>query len=262
MKYNNLPQKSCGLLIEEALQRSPELRKYRSSKSKGIDLGNTEALLLYNRLILQDFLNLDFSLPKGFLTPTICSRWEFIKWCLNHLDKSIHTPKILEIGTGASAIIALIFAKIGFRIDATEINEEAYKSAKENITLNKLSSKINLIKVEETIIEGLFPSLDIFDAIISNPPQYDIGFYEKRKMMKKGFVGKKTELLGGELGHEFIIQLIKEAKKFEKHPPIFFQLTQPKLSPSINSYLEKNSYSYIVNENVVGTRKRIYYKIF
>lgn len=261
MNKYNFPTKRCGLPLEEALLRSPELKKYTDGISKKIDLGNTNALLLYNRLILMDFLDLDFSIPEGFLVPTICSRWEFLKWCLNHLDKPISQQRIFEIGTGASAIIALVLAKIGFLIDATEINAKAFASAKENIKLNQLSHHINLIKVSNRIIKGVHTSLNSYSAIITNPPQYDLDYYTKRISLKKGFVGVESELVGGEKGYEFIIQTLKEVKEFRNSPPVFFQLTSPKLAPLIESFLNENKYTYLQEIREIGTRKRLYFKI-
>ncbi|MFX0085385.1 MAG: RlmF-related methyltransferase [Candidatus Hodarchaeota archaeon] len=261
MKRIILPKKNCGLRFEEALERSPELKKHSTSNGKGIDLGNTTALLLYNRLILQEFLGLDFSLPVGFLIPTICSRWEFLKWCLKDIDKTDQARKILEIGTGASAILALMLAKIGYKVEATETNEEAYKSAQINAELNNLSTQIRLFKADKNIIKGLFFNLNKFEAIITNPPQYDINYYEGSKRSKKGFTGKKSELVGGKLGYEFIVQLLIEVKEFKDHPPIFFQLISLKLSSKITEFLENNGFDFIKQENEIGTRKRVYYKV-
>ncbi|MFX0016224.1 MAG: RlmF-related methyltransferase, partial [Promethearchaeota archaeon] len=124
----SIPKKQCGLPIKEAVKRYPSLRQYITNRNNHIDLGNSQALLLYNRLILQDFLSLDFTIPPDFLVPTVCSRWAFISWIAND------SPSIvLEIGTGASAILALILAKIGCFVEATEINEIAHKSALSNI---------------------------------------------------------------------------------------------------------------------------------
>ncbi|MHA1967788.1 MAG: RlmF-related methyltransferase [Candidatus Hodarchaeales archaeon] len=261
MNQYTFPTKRCGLPIEEALIRFPELKKFTDGMSKKIDLGNTNALLLYNRLILLDFLDLDFSIPEGFLVPTICSRWEFLKWCLSHLNP-ISRQRILEIGTGASAILALILAKIGILVDATEINEKAYLSAKENIKINQLSQKINLKKAGNCIIRGLYTSLSSFNAVISNPPQYDLDYFTKRISLKKGFLGQESELVGGQKGYEFIIQTIKEVKEFEDPPPLFFQITSLKLAPLICSFLSENNHTFIQENTRIGTRKRVYFKIY
>jgi 23S rRNA A1618 N6-methylase RlmF len=262
MNQYNFPTKRCGLPIEEALLRSPELKKFTDGISKKIDLGNTNALLLYNRLILQDFLDLDFSIPKGFLIPTICSRWEFLKWCLKHLNLQTSQQRILEVGTGASAILALILAKIGFLIDATEVDEKAYRSAKDNIRINHLSQQIKIIKVSNCVIKGLYSSLSSLSAIITNPPQYDLDYFNKRSSLKKGFIGTESELVGGKIGYEFIIQTLKEVKEFKNSPPVFIQLTSLKLASPIESFLSENKYPFLQETREIGTRKRVYFKIY
>ena len=126
------PQKPCGLPFKEAIQRCPTLGRYATKGKNRIDLGNSKALLLYNRLVLKDFMSLDFTVPPGYLIPTVCSRWQFVSWIIPE-----KTPlKVLEIGTGASAILAIMFAKIGCHVEVTEIDEIACQNALHNINLN------------------------------------------------------------------------------------------------------------------------------
>ncbi|MFX1335777.1 MAG: RlmF-related methyltransferase, partial [Promethearchaeota archaeon] len=254
----SIPKKQCGLPIKEAVKRYPSLRQYITNRNNHIDLGNSQALLLYNRLILQDFLSLDFTIPPDFLVPTVCSRWAFISWIAND------SPSIvLEIGTGASAILALILAKIGCFVEATEINEIAHKSALSNIRCNGLESKIVLIKINDRdrILPDKIGSLNRFDAIVCNPPQYDQDYYNQRRSYKKGFVGQESELVGGKEGYEFIIKLIEEINDFSNPPSFYFQLTVPKLSKVIDSYLRERNRSFIMDTITLGTRQRYYYKI-
>lgn len=258
MESLSYPQKPCGLPFKEAIQRNPTLKKYATKGKNHIDLGNSEALLLYNRLVLQDFLSLDFTVPSGFLIPTICSRWAFISWIIRD-----YPSKVLEIGTGASAILALMFAKIGCYVEATELDEIAYQSAKNNIRLNGLGSRIVIKKVQDNdhILRSYFNSLSRFDGIICNPPQYDRNYFKHRQSFRKGFLGQEFELVGGKKGHEFIIRLIEEIKTFTNPPSLYFQLTVPNLQKIISSYLQDKSYSFIKEYNTIGTRQRYYFKI-
>jgi methylase of polypeptide subunit release factors len=254
----SIPTKKCGLPFKEAIRRDPTLKKYTIGKDR-IDLGNTEALFLYNRLIIQDFLSLDFFIPPGFLVPTICSRWAFISWILQH--HSPHPSRVLEVGTGASAILALILAKIGCKIEATEVNEVACKYAQKNINLNGLETKILIIKVKKNqIIKSLYDSLVQFDMIVCNPPQYDKDYFQSQ-ITQKGFMGQESELVGGDHGHEFIEKLLTELKSFKKSPPLYFQLTSLKIQPIINSYLNEKHYSFIEKQKSIGTRYRFYYRV-
>ncbi|MFX0171108.1 MAG: RlmF-related methyltransferase [Candidatus Hodarchaeota archaeon] len=257
MNHLSIPPKKCGLPIKEALKLEPELKKY-IIRDNQIDLGNSEALLLYNRAVLRDFLSLDFTIPYGFLVPTICSRWYFVKWILTR----VKPKKILEIGTGASAILALIFARIGCKVEATEVNEIAFKSAYNNISLNDLNSKIKLIKAsDKKIIRCLYTSLEKFDAVICNPPQYNKKFYDKLYSSDRGFVGQESELVGGLKGHEFIIQLIKEINGFNSPVSCFFQITYLKIAPLIRSYFHDNQFSFFERTITIGTRQRYYYQV-
>lgn len=253
-----IPQKQCGLPFKEAIKRNPTLGKYSTKGENRIDLGNSQALLLYNRLILQDFLSLDFTVPPGFLIPTICSRWAFISWIIRD-----HPLKVLEVGTGASAIFALMLAKIGCYVEATEINEIAYQSAKSNINLNNLNLKVHLTKIHKKchILKDCYDSLAEFDAIICNPPQYDMDYFKQHCSSKKGFVGNESELVGGKVGHEFILSLLEEVREFEKSPSVYFQLLVTKLHPIIRSHLQNHDYSFVEEFSTIGTRKRYYFRI-
>ncbi len=255
MKQQTFPQKPCGLSFKEAMRRDPTLRKYEIAKNR-IDLGNTKALLLYNRLVLQDLLSLDFTIPCGFLIPTVCSRWVFVSWI-----RRDQPSRVLEIGTGASAIIAMMLAKIGCYVEATEINEIAYRSALRNIKINDLNSAIKVKKAKNHIIEDLYDSLDEFDAIVCNPPQYDQKYYEKSSFSTKGFLGQESELVGGEIGHEFVVKLLEEVATYGKHPSVYFQLTALKLHEEINTYLQNKNFSYFEDHTTVGSRQRYYYRV-
>jgi len=250
------PQKPCGLPFREAIQRDPSLSKY-ATKNK-IDLGDREALLLYNRLVLQDFMSLDFTVPPGFLVPTICSRWAFISWIIQD-----NPSKVLEIGTGSSAILALMFTKIGCVVEATEINGIAFQSARNNIKFNGLDSKIQLRKIKgnDYILKNYYTSLNRFDVIVCNPPQYDKDYFKKQRSSNKGFAGQESELVGGDRGHEFIVKLIEEIVTFTNPPSLYFQLTVPNLQKIICSYLQDKNYSFIKDKNIIGTRQRYYFRV-
>ncbi|MFX1249662.1 MAG: hypothetical protein ACFFBQ_19885, partial [Promethearchaeota archaeon] len=66
---------------------------------------------------------------------------------------------------------------------------------------------------------------------------------------------------GGKEGYEFIIKLIEEINDFSNPPSFYFQLTVPKLSKVIDSYLRERNRSFIMDTITLGTRQRYYYKI-
>jgi methylase of polypeptide subunit release factors len=255
---NRLIDKKCGVPVVKALAMCPDLLRYMISPTQ-LDLGNPDALLLYNQLILQEFMGLKLSVPKGFLIPTICSRWEFIKFVLKDLEK---LPEyILEIGTGASAILAMMLGSLGLKVKATEVNEEAYMGALANIRQNNLSNKIELIKSEGEIVTNLFHNLASVDAVLCNPPQYDERYFQDHYDSPRGFKGEYSELVGGKIGHEFIMRLLSEVNQFSHPPPVYFQLTLPKLQLKLEEDLNREKFSFIVNQQKIGNRLRLYYKI-
>lgn len=262
MKPRKLWEKSCGLPLNEALKQNSTLQKYIIKRGNRIDLGNPEALLLYNRLVFQDFMSLDFTVPPRFLIPTICSRWEFVSWVIRDAFPTNLPSRVLEIGTGASAVIALMLAKMGCYVEATEIDDIAFQSAFENIRRNNLESQISIMKIKEDILKKSFESLDRFDFIICNPPQYDEDYYIKHlSTRKRGFHGQKSELVGGKKGHEFIIRLLGEVETFSKPPCVYFQLLVPKLYNLIDSYLNEKRFSFSRNKMSIGNRYRYYYRV-
>jgi methylase of polypeptide subunit release factors len=250
--------KKCGLPVVEALKKCPDLTRYLISPNR-LDLGNTDALLLYNQLILRELLGLEFSVPKGYLIPTICSRWEFIKFILEASNRT--TTSIVEIGTGASAILAMMLGILGKTVIATEINKGAYNSALENIKQNNLSDKIDLIQSEGEIITNLIHDLTSIDAIICNPPQYDEKYYHDHYESPRGFKGEYSDLVGGKIGHEFIMKLLAEVNQFSQPPPVYFQLTLPKLRDKLEEALTKENFVFFVNQKKLGNRLRLYYRI-
>ncbi len=82
---------------------------------------------------------------------------------LSEIDRLEPSGLIMDVGTG-SGILAIAASKLfGAKVDAYEIDPLAVKSANENISLNKLEDRID-------IIEGDFRNYDIkqYDNIFSN----------------------------------------------------------------------------------------------
>ncbi len=254
MKSQSYLDKKCGTQIEIALKLDPKLVQFFNNGK--LDLGDSRALLLYNKVILKEFMDLSFNIPEGYLIPTICSRWEFLKYILKS-----NPAKVLEIGTGASGILALMLGSVGVSVTATEIDKEAIKSAQSNIELNNLTKEVSLIHSQGEIVKNLIPQLSEYDLIICNPPQYDEKYYQEHKSSARGFIGKYLELVGGRKGHEFILSLLSEVKMDSNPPPVYFQLTLPRLKTILEEDLKRLQYEFTVVTTRIGTRERLYYKV-
>ncbi|HIP89240.1 MAG TPA: DUF890 domain-containing protein [Thermococcus paralvinellae] len=186
-----------GLKIKDALKIFPELQKY--IKNGKLDFSNREARILYNKAVVKAVFGIEIEYhPKGLITPPI-SRYIFLKTFLRGGEK------VLEIGTGHSALMAIIAAKLfNCEVWATEISEEFFEYAKRNIERNKV--QVKLIKSRGEIIKGLIPEGETFDVIFSAPP-----YYEKPT---KGVLTAIEAVGGGKYGEEFSLRLLKESMDY------------------------------------------------
>jgi len=156
--------KELGLKIENAVKVIPELEKY--VKNGKIDFGDRKARLLYNKAIARAVFNVDIEYhPKALITPPI-SRYIFLKTFLRGGER------VLEIGTGHSALMAIMASKLfDCEVWATEVSEEFFSYAKSNIERNR--TNVRLIKSGGEIIKSLIPEGETFDVIFSAPPYYE-----------------------------------------------------------------------------------------
>ncbi|ACJ17274.1 Hypothetical SAM-dependent methyltransferase [Thermococcus onnurineus NA1] len=187
-----------GLPISEAVKIFPELGKYLDKKGR-LDFSNREARILYNRAIAKAVFGLDIEYhPRGLVTTPI-SRYIFLKTFLRGGER------VLEIGTGHTAMMALMAAKL-FNCDvtATEIDEEFFTYAKANIGRN--NARVRLIKSDGGIILGVIPEGEKFDVIFSAPPYYD--------RPTRGVLTEREGVGGGKYGEGFSVRLIEEARDY------------------------------------------------
>ncbi len=198
--------KYYGIKFEDLLAIYPNLKDLLMSENNQLDLGNPHVLSTLNEYLFRHLLELKIVVPTNYLIPAMSLRLAYIegiKQFFNHLP-------IIEIGTGASAALSLIAAKkYNQTVIATEINAESYKSAKENIVNNNLSSNITVIKSEGQVIKDFLPTGE-YSVLLTYPPIYsnDLTILEK----KRGWKGTQSELIGGgKDGLEFCKQLIDEA---------------------------------------------------
>ena len=83
--------------------------------------------------------------------------------------REIIAENILDIGCGTGLLNLMLAQKSKAEIDAVEIDEDAFKQAKDNTNSSKWSEKIN---IHHASIKD-FQSLKKYDLIICNPPFYE-----------------------------------------------------------------------------------------
>lgn len=205
MKYN---AKDFTLPIKTVLEKCTDMRKWVDEKNK-FDLGNPQALYTYNKCIfkiLEDitlFLDVSKDNPNN-LIPTAGLRRCITAIILEHTK----AKKVIEIGTGASAIMALLFARNNVEVIATEINESSFLQAQKHIEINKVEAQVTLVKSEGGILNYLEEDYFPADCVLSLPPYYG----EKTKIppKKKGFQGIESELYSFGEETDFSLRLFDE----------------------------------------------------
>ncbi|ALV63585.1 putative RNA methyltransferase [Thermococcus sp. 2319x1] len=187
-----------GLPVREAIKIFPELEKYLDEKGR-LDLSDRRARMLYNKAIAKAVFGIEVEYHTRGLITTPISRFIFLKTFLRGGEK------VLEIGTGHSALMAIMADRL-FKCDvwATEVDDEFFEYAKRNIEQNK--SKVKLIKSNGEIIEGLIPKGEKFDVIFSAPPYYETP--------TRGVLTEREGVGGGKHGEAFSVRLIGEALEY------------------------------------------------
>ncbi|EHP89542.1 RlmF-related methyltransferase [Methanotorris formicicus] len=209
-----------GLKIEDAIKINKNLEKYVVEKNgkMRLNLKNKIALIEYNKTILKALFGLDVEFHKEALVPTPVNRYLFVQ----SIDRSLKKLKnqkeinILEIGTGATTVIALIAAKcFNYNVIATEVVDEYLEYAKKNVLKNNLENKIKIIHSKGNIIKNI-PEMENrrFDVILSYPPFYDKNAVSSGRKFG-GALARDVELIGGgKYGEEFSLQIIEEGIDF------------------------------------------------
>ncbi len=223
-------------------------------KAGKIDLGDPKALSEYNKTVLKLKFGLEVQLPPGHLIPAGCLRSAFIQEVIG--------PKqnILEIGTGSSAILAMIMATIGCKVVATEANEDNIRFAKRNIKKNNLEGLVELREcAPDEIVTGVVKEKEKFAQIITYPPQYSRDHRIHLHRVERGFGGDQLELIGGQKGYEFSVRMINEVAKnavLVDNGRIGLLLLNIELTERIIDALREMRWNYEIIEVIAGTRKR------
>lgn len=209
MKFEVVDAQNYSLPIHKVLDSCPQLLPFINLENKKIDLGNPEALRIYNECLYKILDRISIIIPSGNLIPTAGLRRAIADLVL----KYIQPEKILEIGTGSTAILAQLFALKNIKVFATEISSDSINLAKKQINFNidLFLHPIKLFQSPGGLLEWLRNEpLDIFpvDVVIFLPPYYSRDVQSKRN---RGFQGVDTELYSSGSAEQISIQYIKEA---------------------------------------------------
>ncbi|MBK5254819.1 MAG: class I SAM-dependent methyltransferase [Vicinamibacteria bacterium] len=111
---------------------------------------------------------MDFELlvSPGVLHPAHFLSSRLLALHLTTLDLGNRT--VADVGTG-SGLLALVAARLGASVWATDINPASVDCARENAERNGLADRVNVVNSD--VLEGLPPGLRL-DFVVSNPPFY------------------------------------------------------------------------------------------
>ncbi len=227
--------------FEALCKAHPLLQNFLHINSFGketVDFSAAEAVFHLNKALLKYHYNItDWSIPEGYLCPPIPSRADYLHY-LNDLlqhDNPAGPINVLDVGTGANCIYALLAAKLfEWNVVGCDIDSLAIEAAQQNVNATKgLSEKIEIRHQPNNanIFKGtIFPG-EFFHATICNPPFYTSEEAANKSNLRKlkklnpeqsvlelerNFKGRPNELWcnGGEA--LFIKRMIKQSVAFKQ----------------------------------------------
>lgn len=265
--------------FQELILKVPELKQFIVKNRDGADtvqFADPKAVYLLNKALLLHFYDLNFwDIPNQNLVPPIPGRADYIHYLADLLtvDDS-HKTTILDIGTGASLVYALIGSSVyNWNFVATDIEPKSIAIAQEIINKNPhLGSKIKLRLQSDNkrILLGIITKDDYFDAVMCNPPFFKskkeaetqtlrkLKGLDKRKIPKliNNFSGESNELWcnGGELS--FVLNYIKESVLFKTQVVWFTSLisNEDNLKP-LQIELKKSAKEIKIIDMAQGNKK-------
>lgn len=241
------------------LAAHPPLKDFvhvNSFKKETIDFAAPEAVFQLNKALLKYHYTItDWTIPEGYLCPPIPSRADYLLHLNDLLQETdlIKPIQVLDVGTGANCIYALLAARIfNWKVIACDIDTIAVGAAQENINATKGLSETIQIRHQtnnSNIFKGIILPGEYYHATICNPPFYtseeDATKNTLRKLKKlnpeksvlqleRNFKGRPSELWcnGGEA--LFSKRMVKQSTAFKKQVGWFTTLisnsnTLPKL---------------------------------
>ena len=164
-----------------------------------------------------EFFGLEFKVRPGVFIPrpeTEILVEKAIK--LVHSPQStVHSPRILDIGTGSGNIAISLARNISnARITAIDISQDAIDLAKENAKLNEVEGRIEFINADILSATAYELRPMSYDLIISNPPYIKSG--DIAGLQPEVQKEPRLALDGGLDGLDFYRKIIKPSHKFLK----------------------------------------------
>ncbi|MCF6351746.1 MAG: 23S rRNA (adenine(1618)-N(6))-methyltransferase RlmF [Cyclobacteriaceae bacterium] len=224
--------------------------KLNTYNDESIDFSDADAVKALNSALLKQFYSIDYwDIPKGYLCPPIPGRADYIHHiadALAHKNKG-RIPKgpnikCLDIGVGANCVYPIIGSKeYGWSFIGSDTDPASIKAANNIINTNeilKLRVSIRLQESKKDFFYGVISKEEKVDITICNPPFHASAeeatastkrklnnlTHKKNEPIVRNFGGTNAELWcdGGE--RKFVLDMIRESKKFAKSVFMFSTL--------------------------------------
>jgi len=204
-------------------EKYPEFKQFCSLNFKNklsYDFKNREAMKVLSETLLFHYFGLRTCIPSNRLVPTVPLRLNYILWIedlisLLPLDDYVsesRTVRGIDIGCGSCAIYMLLGAKVNswnFLGLCLESDYENVHSSLENITMNDLSDKIEVERVENgyALSDVLDPSYE-YTFCLTNPPFFDtdISVSEAGSQVEVSTPGGEIAVITTLINHSLILQ--------------------------------------------------------
>ncbi|XP_023315531.1 U6 small nuclear RNA (adenine-(43)-N(6))-methyltransferase isoform X2 [Trichogramma pretiosum] len=217
--------------FKELCEKNWEFKKCVSLKLNGkltIDFNNKYHLRMLTQALLKHDFDLQVTIPRNNLIPTLPLRLNYILWIedlLRHAGiRELHNVTGIDIGTGPIGIYPLLIQRM-FKSSmvCTDINPDSIESAKKNIIQNGLETKIKVFCVDKDSILGEVMQQNYYEYAFTmcNPPFFE-DKPEKRDRCDEKFVSghdHEVRVTGGE--EEFIRQLMDESLMYKTKIKIY-----------------------------------------
>jgi len=155
----------------------------------------------------KEFMGLDFQVSPAVLIPRPDTEI-LVEAALKRLA-TVHTPQILDIGTGSGAIcISMLVQLQSARGVAVDISSSALAVAKENATIHQVTERLVFSHGDLFVpVQG-----QVFHAILSNPPYIPEG--DIAGLMPEVRQEPSQALVGGKDGLDFYRRIIHDGKNY------------------------------------------------
>lgn len=227
-----------------------------------IDFANPAAVKTLNQALLKHMYSVEhWQLPDGFLCPAVPGRVDYLHYLADLLallnKNKVPTGskvQLLDTGCGANLIYPLLAqAEYGWKVTASELDQDAVVAAQLLIEQNQLQHKIALRQQHNSahIFHGIIQPDDLFDLTLCNPPFHSsaeqalAGSERKarnlgQKSAELNFAGRSHELWcdGGEAA--FIRLMIEESQSYAQQVLWFSSLVSKQENvPALQQQLNK-----------------------